>query len=80
MGNPDLLIQIISTIVYMNYNIFIKGIDYHSRIDAIQKALKIWYQYKVNLVDDKNLENSIKVEIRNAEILEIKIIQINMKF
>ena len=92
MGNSDLVIQIISTISWMNYSMLILGVDYINREDAIDKALDSWKDYKKSIIEHINVctkdssqdsfsearKESNQVEF--ADIAKIEIFQVDSQY
>ena len=92
MGNSDLVIQILSTVSWMNYSMLILGINYINREDAINKALDSWKEYKKSMIEHINIyaedspqdsffqgrEDSNQVEF--ADIAKIEIFQVDSQY
>lgn len=92
MGNSDLVIQILSTVSWMSYNILILGIDYINRENAIKKALDSWKEHKKLSIERINIyvkdfpqdsfsqgrEELNLVEF--AEIAKIEIFQVDSQY
>ena len=92
MGNSDLVIQILSTVSWMNYSMLILGINYINREDAINKALDSWKEYKKSSIERINIyvkdspQDSFSQgreelnQVKFAEIAKIEIFQVDSQY
>ena len=92
MGNSDLVIQILSTVSWMSYNMLILGIDYINREDAINKALDSWKEYKKSSIERISIyvkdspQDSFSQgreelnQVKFAEIAKIEIFQVDSQY
>lgn len=92
MGNSDLVIQILSTVSWMNYSMLILGINYINREDAINKALDSWKEYKKSSIERINIyvkdspqdffsqEREELNLVTFAEIAKIEIFQVDSQY